>query len=193
MRIHVIDFCVTSRESSWRLASLRINPRRLPLPVGLFVSWTKSCPLTFIYGPAFLGMTTTTRIHGWTSGYTRTLPGAEPSHASSKSLSRDQLQLSGYLPRGPRVGSTYRVAFVHPIGMTCKLAAGNSPRAAITSTGRANSDFSTAGFLRPSFTTPSRRVCPPISLNRGAVPRLLGASSRLSVHSCVLAHHRDLS
>ena len=34
---------------------------------------------------------------------------------------------------------------------------------------------------------PSRRVCPPISLNRGEVPRLLGASSRLSVHSCVLA------
>ena len=31
---------------------------------------------------------------------------------------------------------------------------------------------------------PSRRVCPPISLNRGEVPRLLGASSRLSVHSC---------
>ena len=32
-----------------------------------------------------------------------------------------------------------------------------------TSTGRANSDFSTAGFLRPSFTTPSRRVWPPVT------------------------------
>ena len=59
--------------------------------------------------------------------------------------------------------------------MTCsRILQAYTQGVALTSTGRANSDFSTAGFLRPSFTTPSRRVCPPLSLNRGAVPRLLG-------------------